>query len=582
MHRQRHSAHAPRQPSGPGGIAVLLALAVGLAGGCYQGVGQQQSASSPIDEPGAATGVDPTTGDPTGGDPTDGAEAEFAPAPARLRLLLSRQYTSSIAYLLGDAAAAAAKPPPDSALNGFQSIAAAQLALGDQAVDAYEESAMAVAAAADAAKLASYHSCLPAGADDLACYQEFVANFGRLAWRRSLTQAEVDRYAAVGRDAGLAFGSWDAGRQYAVAGLLQSPYFLYQVEIGEPDPDKPDQRVLTGLELVTRMSFFLRDTTPTAEMLDLAESGGLTTPDDVRAVALAMLATPAARDAVGGFFAELLNLRNLDSLPKDPITFPAWSPQLGAAMREETLRFIDDIVFEREADFRDFLDAPYTFANGPLAALYGLIADPSELGEQWDRFELPESSKRGGLLGQGAFLAAYAHLSSTSPTHRGKFVREVLMCQGIPAPPDNVTTDLPVGPYKTMRERLAAHQTDPSCAGCHVLMDNIGFGLENFDGIGVFRLVENGVELDTVSTLDALGEFDGARELGALLRQSPSVTRCVVRNIFRHATGHLELASEAGALADLDALFEDSEYRLKELLAELVASPAFLRVGTPE
>src|SRR5690606_19720424 len=127
--------------------------------------------------------------------------------------------------------------------------------------------------------------------------------------------------------------------------LLQSPYFLYQVEIGEPDPDKPDQRVLTGLELVTRMSFFLRDTTPTAEMLDLAESGGLTTPDDVRAVALAMLATPAARDAVGGFFAELLNLRNLDSLPKDPITFPAWSPQLGAAMREETLRFIDDIVF---------------------------------------------------------------------------------------------------------------------------------------------------------------------------------------------------------------------------------------------
>ncbi|MCY1063878.1 DUF1592 domain-containing protein [Nannocystis sp. RBIL2] len=590
MPRQPRFARAPSRPQGPGELAVLLTLTASLASGCYHGAGQEQSASNPT----LTGGEDPTEtggpnsagtdGDPTEGtDPTDGGGEEFAPAPARLRLLLARQYRSSVAYLLGDAAAAVVETPPDSALNGFESIGAAQLALNDQAVDTYEKSARKVASAADDAILASYHTCVPTGADDEACHKEFVANFGRVAWRRSLTQAEIDRYGAVGRDAALAFGNWESGREYAVAGLLQSPYFLYQVEVGEPDPDDPAQRVLTGVELATRLSFFLLDTTPTRELIDLGEGDGLATADSVRAVAWTMLETPAARGALGGFFAEVLRLRTLEALPKDPATFPAWSPALGTAMREEALKLIDDIAFTREADFRDFLDAPYTFANGPLAALYGLIPDPAVLGDTWQQFDLPVDSKRGGLLGQGGFLAAYAHISSTSPTLRGKFVREVLMCQGIPAPPPDVVTELPVGEdYPTMRDRLAEHQTNPSCSGCHKLMDDIGFGLENFDGIGVFRLVENGVTLDTVSNLDGLGEFDGARELGGLLRESPAVTRCLVRNLFRHATGHLEVPGEAEALKDLDQAFEDNEYRMKELLAELVASPAFLRVGTPE
>lgn len=580
MPRQSNPARSFHRPLWPCPIVVLLGLV-----GCYQGSGAEQSASAPT-LTGDVTGgsaTDPTGGiDPTEGDPTDGAEAEFAPAEPRLRLLLARQYRSSVAYLLGDAAAAVADTPPDSALNGFESIGAAQLALGDQAVDAYEKSARAIAAAAGATELAAYHTCAPTGPDDLACHREFITNFGRVAWRRSLQTAEVDRYAAVAEDAALAFGNWEVGRQYAVAGLLQSPYFLYQVEVGEPDPEVPGQRRLTGVELATRMSFFLRDTTPTADLIDLGEKGGLATPDDVRAVAWAMLETPAARDALGGFFAEVLRLRTLESLPKDPSFYPSWSPELGAAMRQETLMLLDDIAFTRDADFRDFLDAPYTFANGPLAAHYGLIPDPDQLGDAWQQFPLPIETKRGGIFGHGGFLSAYAHISSTSPTLRGKFVREVLMCQGIPAPPGDVVTELPVGEYKTMRERLAQHLEDPSCAGCHVLMDPIGFGLENFDGVGMFRLTENDVPLDTVSNLDNLGEFDGARELGSLLRDSPAVTRCLVRNLFRHATGHLETPGENPALEDLDVVFEDSEYRMKELLAELVASPAFLRVAIPE
>ncbi|HEY8380376.1 MAG TPA: DUF1592 domain-containing protein, partial [Nannocystis sp.] len=360
MHRQRRPLRL--RPPGPPGLMVLLALALS---GCYSGLAPQEGASAPTTADAGGSGEtggsgDPTSGgDPTGDDPTGGA-VEFAPAPPRLRLLLARQYRNSIAYLLGDAAAAAAATPPDSAINGFEAIGAAQLALGDQAVDTYEKSARAVAAAADDAILATYHTCVPTGPDDLACHKEFVANFGRVAWRRTLTQAEVDRYAAVGRDAALAFGSWDTGVEYAVAGLLQSPYFLYQVEVGEPDPDAPGERRLTGVEIATRMSFFLLDTTPTRELIDLAESGGLATPDAVRDIALVMLDTPGARAALGNFFAELLRLRALEHLPKDPGVYPAWSPALGAAMREETLRLIDDIAFVRDSDFRDILDAPYT------------------------------------------------------------------------------------------------------------------------------------------------------------------------------------------------------------------------------
>lgn len=569
-------------------VAGALLTSVALAG-CYQGApaGSGDPGGDPGDPSGDPSG-EPTAGDPTegNGDPTEGpAPAEFDPAPARLRLLLGRQYKNSVAYLLGEGPAGLAAPPADSALNGFESIGAAQLALGDSAIDAYEKSARKVAAAGvqDKAKLAAYHACVPTGPEDTNCLREFVTNFGRVAWRRSLTPAEVERYTAVAETGALDFGSFDSGLEYAIAGLLQSPYFLYQVEVGEADPSDPNERVLTPVELATRMSFFLLDSTPTREILDLAESGGLTTEDEIRAVAEAMVDSPGAHGALGSFFAEILRLRTLESLAKSPEAYPSWSPELGAAMRQETLMLIDDIAFTRDADFREYLDAPYTFANGPLAALYGLVTDPAQIGDAWQKFDLPAESKRGGILGQGAFLASYAHVSSTSPTLRGKFVREVLMCQGMPPPPPDAVTELPEGAeYKTMRERLQAHLFNPSCAGCHTLMDGVGLGLENFDGIGVFRLAENGVTLDTSGSLEGIGEFDGARTLGGLLRGSPEVTSCLVRNIFRHATGHLELPTEKPALDLLDLAFEESGYRIKDLLVEVVSSPAFLRVGVPE
>lgn len=575
----------------PPSLASLLSGLLVLAGGCYSGLDTPQD-SDPSSQgtggPGGDAGEDtPTTSAGDGGSSGDegGTPVEFEPAPVRLRLLLARQYRNAVRDLLGEPASTLASPPIDTAINGFEAIAAAQVSLTDSAVDAYEKSARAIAAEAmkDPARIAGLLGCTPGGPDDVACHRQFVTNFGRLAWRRALTVEEVDLYTAVAHDAALGLGDFNAGVETAIATFLQSPYFLYQVEIGVPDPNDPEERLLTSQELATRLSFFLLDTTPTAEILTIAEGDGLATPEQVRAIAEVMVEAPGARLALGNFYAEVLKLRTIEALAKDPAVYPAFSPGLAAAMRQETLALIDDVAFTADSDFRDILDAPYTFVNGPLAALYGLIADPAQLGDTWQRFDLPIETRRGGILGQAAFLSSYAHVSTTSPTLRGKFVREILMCQGMPAPPPNVVTELPEGAeYKTMRDRLSQHLTDENCAGCHKLMDPIGLGLENFDGIGIFRTVENGVTLDTSEEIPGLGLFDGARELGTLLRGSPDVTRCLVRNLFRHATGHLELASEKPALTDLDGAFADAGYRMKDLLVELVSSPAFLRVGTPE
>jgi len=154
-----------------------------------------------------------------------------------------------------------------------------------------------------------------------------------------------------------------------------------------------------------------------------------------------------------------------------------------------------------------------------------------------------------------------------------------MLCQSIPAPPNNVVTEFPPGAEaQTARDRLKAHQEVPSCAGCHVPMDSIGFGLENFDGVGLFRTTENGADIDAKSEVDGM-PFDGARELGTALRSSERVPLCVTRNIFRHATGHVETTGEAEAIEALGQAFEASGFRMKELLVEIAASEAFRNVG---
>jgi hypothetical protein len=276
---------------------------------------------------------------------------------------------------------------------------------------------------------------------------------------------------------------------------------------------------------------------------------------------------------MANFFDELFQLRDLSQMSKDPVAFPSFGPALASAMRDETQHLLDSLVWDEDGDFRRFFDADYTFVNQDLAALYGVAVPPMCGG--FARVTLPSDSLRGGFLGQAAFLALMAHPATSSPTLRGKFVREKLLCQNIPPPPPNVDTNLPNTEGMTTRQKLLAHRQNPSCASCHVLMDDIGLGLENFDAIGQFRTTDSGQPIDASSALDDLGSFTGARELGALLAAQPQVTECLTRNLFRAATGHVDTIGESAPLNQVHASFAASGFSFKKALVETAASEAF-------
>ncbi len=502
-------------------------------------------------------------------------EAEFVPGPLALRRLLKWQYANAVGDLLGAQAAAAVAPPDDIAINGFEAIGASQFAIASEdALAKYEASAFAAAKAALArSDKATFIGCTPKSATDAACLNDFIQRFGKLAFRRPLDSEEVALIAAPATAAATKLGTFDAAIEFAIATILQMPDFIYLVERGSEDPAYPGLRRLSAYELAARMAFFLTGSTPSAALLAAAEAGELDTIEGIRTQARNLLKAPKARQTMQSFFDEYFELRSLEALSKDPALFPAFKPSLQQAMHKETSLFFENLIWEANGDFRQAFNADYTYVNAELAALYGL---PSPGGTSFARVQLPAGSARAGVLGHASFLAVNSHVNASSPTIRGKFVRLSALCQGIPPPPANVSTVFPDDPNaKTARERLAVHQTDPACSGCHRLTDPLGLALENFDAVGRYRNTENGATIDPQSTDPLLGTFAGANGLGAALAKEPSVASCFTRNLFRVATGHVDTVGEQPSLQKVDALVAAAGYRTQDALVELVGSAAF-------
>jgi hypothetical protein len=423
--------------------------------------------------------------------------------------------------------------------------------------------------------------CAPTGPADAACFQAFVVKTGRVAWRRSLDDHEIGLITNVALSAAAEYSSFELGLGYAISALLQSPYFLYSVEVGEPDAANPPYRKLSGVEIASRMSFFLLDTTPDAALLDKAESGALSTPEGARAAATEMVAKPQARAALANFFSELYRLRDIETIEKDPAMFPQFTPALAKAMKQETLELINDIVWVRNVDAREMFTANYAFVNSDLAGLYGVAAPPAG----FKKTVLPPAQKRAGLLGSASFLARFAHPGLTSPTRRGVFIQTSLLCNEIPPPPPGVETSFPAddpSQPKTMKQKLQNHMQKETCASCHKQTDPLGFALENFDAIGGYRVADQGLPIDPTGTIDGLGNFASAQDIGLILSQDPRGASCMIKNLFRNSMGHLETKGELPAIRDLEEAFATSGYRVQNLLVDLVASPAFQLVAEPK
>jgi hypothetical protein len=524
--------------------------------------------------------MDPAMGDEPG--PTGELIPPFAPAPATISRLTYAQYQASVSDLFGEGIEVPTDLEVDTPLHGFTTIGASSVTIGPRAAEQYEAAATSLATQifADPARGDAFLGCTPAAASASdPCIRGFVERFGLRAWRRPLETAEVDEVATLAQTTGEALRDPYQGLLYATSSMLQSPHFLFRVERGEPDGTRLRY---TGYEIAARLSYFLWGTTPDDDLLQAAQRGDLDTIDGIRAEAERLLDSPRARESLTHFWFEYLTLDRLASTSKDATLFPQWTPQLIASMRGEVERQFQDVVFDRDADFRDLLSSRITFVDAELAALYGLPA-PAEPGT-WTRVELPADGPRAGLLGTAAFLSLNAHATVTSPTFRGKFIRVNLLCQDIPPPPPGVVTSLDTGGTegpRTMRMKLEAHRANPICAGCHEQMDPMGLGLENFDPIGAYRTTDQGLPIDSRSDVEGAA-FENARELGEILREEPAVGACVARRLYRHALGHVEIETEEQAVRDLSQHFAGAGYSFRELVLALVASDGFRFAGEPE
>lgn len=514
-------------------------------------------------------GTSGTVGVGAGGTSVAPAGALSGPS---LRLLTDSQYRATLRSLVSFADELTFELEDDVALNGLHAIGAANVAISPKATEAYLNAAEVVAERGFGTPAAAQAT---AGCDvsQAACADSFLSDFGRRAFRRSLTAEEKTRFVGVYTSGVQKLASGAAGLKYATMAILSSPHFIYRVELGQPSPGGPTPRSLTDVEIASKLAYFLWNGPPDKELLDLAESGGLKAPGALAAQTTRLMAAAGFAKGLEGWFDDYLNLTSLSSLEKLPARFPKFTPTLLSAMRQETLMSLSQAALAPQ-DFRGVFNSNKTFVNGELAQLYGV---QGVTGTAFVQVDLPAT--RRGLMGNASLLSLYAHANVSSPTLRGKFIRQIVMCQGIPAPPPDVDLTLPdESEAKTARERLMVHSTVPSCASCHRLMDPLGLGLENFDAIGAYRTQDNGVNIDASGNLDGVA-YNGPVELANALAQSEAIPSCLSRSVFRYAWGRLEGEADEPFIGELTSAFQSSSYQMKQLLTSAIAASSFVNVG---
>ncbi|MCC6589705.1 MAG: DUF1592 domain-containing protein [Bryobacterales bacterium] len=506
----------------------------------------------------------------------ESADRKLGPSRPVLRRLTHSQYNHTVADLLDDQTRPADAFPKEDYVHGFTNQAEGQ-SISPLQAEAYAKAAERLARNAfrggDQRKLVG---CEPSPG----CAERFVRSFGRRAFRRPLTDLEVKRYRT------LMASQTDqlAGAQMVVEAMLQSPHFLFHLGTGQ-------------FAIASRLSYFVWDTMPDEELLKAAERGELGTSAGIEKQVVRMLKDERAQPALDEFLAQWLRFDRLRSAIRDRRLFPEFTTELVNSMSQETTRLFRHLVWG-DQDFMQFFKARYSFLDPELANLYKVTA-PKEI---WGKVEFPQDSVRAGILGQGTFLALTSKPSDTSPTERGIFVREHFLCQIVPPPPPGLNATLPPvtdeRPLSTRDRLVKVHLTNRVCAGCHLLVDPIGFGLEQFDAIGRFRQKERVViypTFDEMKTkrkekpteyqmdIEPRGQISGIvdsdfaspRQLGELLANEPNCQKCVVKQLFRYATGRREETEDGPVVEAALERFRRSGFRFRELIMAISMSETF-------
>ncbi|HET6281589.1 MAG TPA: DUF1592 domain-containing protein [Polyangia bacterium] len=559
-----------------GGLAAILLLTLNCTGAIGAGEPGGGGPGGPGPGGGGPGGPGPGGGGPGG--PGQGVDPG-APAHGQLRRLSPAQFVRSLEDLLGPVGTLPPieAPPAGASLKAVGASLTAFSPLGIEQFEAATQAAV-YPLFADAKRRDALVGCAPAAWDET-CARSFLTGFGRRAWRRPLAPDEMTRYLKLGADEAGATGQFSDGARAMTWAILQSPNFLYRVELGGgmPVAGKTWTR-FTTYETATRLSYLLWSTTPDAQLLTAAETGALDTPDGIRKEVQRLLSSPRALDGLNEMVDDLLSLDAVNIMAKDPKVFPQLTPTLRQAMRGEILKMFEDVVLTRDADMMELYDSNRTFVNSELGKLYGINVPGTDLVAA----QHPASIPRAGLLTSAALLTVQDKPYQTSPTRRGAFFWRVLMCEHIPDPPADVDVTIkppPPGVLLTRRESLSGHATNAACKVCHGLMDPIGLAFENFDGMAVYRTKEeNGLTIDPKGELDGTA-FSGPKELGALVRQSAQARSCMARRIYRFATGRMENPYDEAQLTQLDKAFASAGQRIKGLLTNLVVSDGFRNVS---
>ncbi len=564
------------------GCMIGLAVA-GCTGVVSSPPGQQNTGGANVTgaagSTGAMTGTAGSTVTSTGAAGTGTATTCNAAAPdpgdAPLTRLTQPQYLNTINDLFGKIDLTSVYP----ATQGASQFGLAQADVDGADLDNYERAAEAVSAAvvANTATMTAVAPCATGATTAAArtCASQFLQGFATRIYRSPIAAADMDRHLAL-YDAGAVNGGYTHGIQLLLEAMLQSSRFLYRVELGTATAVGPTAVKLSDYELAARLSFGLWNTTPDPTLNTAAAAGKLETPTDVSAQLQRMLQDPRGATMVPQFLGSWIALPQLGGVAKDATTYPAWTPALQTAMVTQAQSFFTDLLTNQGGTLKALLTSQTVFTNNATAVLSGATASalPSD-----GSFQSSQNPNAAGLLTLPAFLATQAKADQSSPIYRGKFVREQFFCQELPSPPANIPAAPVITPGVSTRERLAEHEVAATCAACHSLMDPIGLGFENYDGIGAYRTTDNGKPVDASGMLagtDVDGSFTGVAQLGALIANSATAETCVGKQWFRYAMGRAEQVADTCSLQQMAQTFHASGADLRTLPAAIVQTPAFM------
>src|SRR5215813_3919945 len=419
--------------------------------------------------------------------------------------------------------------------------------------------------------------CRPAGQDkeqEDKCAREILSTLMRRAYRRPIAKADVDEPMAFYRE-GRSQGDFDAGIERALSSVLINPDFLFRVE---SDPKKVAANGvyrISDLELASRLSFFLWSSVPDDELLEAAVRGRLSQPGELEKQARRMLADRRSFNLAANFAGQWLRLRNVEAVTPNAALYRDFDDNLRQAFRQETELFFDSVLRE-DRSVLGLIRADYTFLNERLAKHYGI---PNVYGSRFRRVTLAPETHRGGLLRQGSVLAVTSYATRTSPVLRGVFVLKNVFGAPPPPPPPNVPAldESNVAANLSMRERMAAHRSNPVCASCHRTIDPVGFALENFNAVGQWREADaDGQPVDPSAALPGAGEFRGIDGLeDALLSRPELFAATLTENFLTFALGRGVEYYDAPAVRKILRDSEKDGYRLSSLILGIVQSVPF-------